>query len=198
MTAFDSLSSLPLSRRWREQTYPVASVLALIRHESGTEAGAPPATSLLIRRTTEPYLGKWGLVGGRWEFGETLEAAITREVREETGLDTTFVALRGLVNERITPRGPDDDGAHYLLFVCEVYAPTGTACEQSEGPVAWFSRDEMEGLDKNREIISTDYAIVQRFTWEKAEIPYIEAEVVASSGEKGSDELLGFGPGPQQ
>jgi len=40
---------------------------------------------LLIRRGHEPGRGLWSVPGGRVEPGETLSAAVEREVREETG-----------------------------------------------------------------------------------------------------------------
>ena len=41
---------------------------------------------LLIRRKYEPLKGHWSLPGGMVEIGEPLEAALTREMQEETGL----------------------------------------------------------------------------------------------------------------
>ena len=41
---------------------------------------------VLIKRRYEPLQGQWSLPGGGVEIGETLEAAVAREMLEETGL----------------------------------------------------------------------------------------------------------------
>jgi ADP-ribose pyrophosphatase YjhB (NUDIX family) len=41
---------------------------------------------VLVRRRYEPLKGHWSLPGGTVEVGEALEAALTREMVEETGL----------------------------------------------------------------------------------------------------------------
>ena len=42
---------------------------------------------VLIRRRFEPLAGRWSLPGGMLEVGETLEAGVSREMTEETGLE---------------------------------------------------------------------------------------------------------------
>ena len=42
---------------------------------------------VLIRRRFEPLAGQWSLPGGAVELGETLEASVAREIREEVGLE---------------------------------------------------------------------------------------------------------------
>ena len=46
----------------------------------------PDGRLRLIRRGNEPGRGLWSVPGGRVEAGESVAAAVEREVREETGL----------------------------------------------------------------------------------------------------------------
>jgi ADP-ribose pyrophosphatase YjhB (NUDIX family) len=41
---------------------------------------------VLVKRRFEPLAGQWSLPGGTLELGESLEAGVAREIREETGL----------------------------------------------------------------------------------------------------------------
>ena len=44
---------------------------------------------LLLRRNNHPAMGQWWLSGGRIRKGESLEDALVREVKEETGLQVS-------------------------------------------------------------------------------------------------------------
>lgn len=61
---------------------------------------------LLIKRKQEPYRGHYALPGGFVEYGETVEAALRREVLEETGLAVKIQSLVGVYsNPHRDPRG---------------------------------------------------------------------------------------------
>jgi len=92
---------------------------------------------LLVRRGNEPSKGEWSLPGGAVEVGETLEVAMAREVREETGLEIDVGPMVDVL-DRIRF---DADGRvlyHYVLidFVCRVAGGT-LGCGTDAADVTW-------------------------------------------------------------
>jgi ADP-ribose pyrophosphatase YjhB (NUDIX family) len=69
-------------------------------------------TILLVRRARSPAKGFYSLPGGRVEFGETLHAALNREVDEETALKIEIVGLAGW--REVVPG--TSGGGHYLIM----------------------------------------------------------------------------------
>ena len=67
---------------------------------------------LLVRRAKSPARGLYSLPGGRVEFGETLHAALHREVDEETALKIEIAGLAGW-REVVPGAG---GGGHYLIM----------------------------------------------------------------------------------
>jgi 8-oxo-dGTP diphosphatase len=53
---------------------------------------------LLEKRKNAPGKGKWTVPGGLVELGETIEQAVIREVKEETGLEVYEPRLVGVVD----------------------------------------------------------------------------------------------------
>ncbi|MDH5438247.1 MAG: NUDIX hydrolase, partial [Candidatus Bathyarchaeota archaeon] len=51
----------------------------------------PSNKILLVKRATVVFKGYWALPGGKVDAGETVEQAVVREVREETGLQVKIV-----------------------------------------------------------------------------------------------------------
>lgn len=69
---------------------------------------------VVVRRRHAPSAGCWSIPGGRVEEGESLEEAVRREVREETGLDVLVTDVVGVVDI------PAGDGDIYFVtdFAC--------------------------------------------------------------------------------
>lgn len=186
LSMFESLADISIKRRWHEQSMPAPIVVAIIHRSAGEAFGRPEPTFLLIRRAANPYRGQWALVGGKWDFGESLPAAVVREVKEETGLEVDFVALRGIVSERLATTDEEGSGAaHFLLLVCQVDARDGKASEQQEGAVAWFTQPQIEDLYLKQAVIPSDYVMLQRFI-DAAEIPHYEVDMVREMSAKDS------------
>jgi ADP-ribose pyrophosphatase YjhB (NUDIX family) len=67
---------------------PLVTVDAVIR---------TPAGIVLVRRKNPPH--GWALPGGFVDVGETVEAAVVREAKEETGLDIRDLWLVGVYSD---------------------------------------------------------------------------------------------------
>lgn len=84
-----------------------------------------------MRRGRAPWAGAWSLPGGRVEFGERLEEAARREMREETGVWLEAIELLRL-HESIDPA----HDAHAVIAVFRALAEwTGdpvTAADDAE------------------------------------------------------------------
>lgn len=74
---------------------------------------------LLIKRGKPPLFGRWVVPGGTVELGESLEQALVREVREETGLVVRPCAFLA-VFDRIV-RSDGDVRYHFVIldYLCE-------------------------------------------------------------------------------
>jgi 8-oxo-dGTP diphosphatase len=67
---------------------------------------------LLVRRSRSPGKGFYSFPGGRVEFGESLHAALHREVDEETGLRVEILGLAGW--REVLPGNAG--GGHYVIM----------------------------------------------------------------------------------
>ena len=98
---------------------------------------------LLVKRGHEPLKGEWSLPGGAVELGETLEAAIAREVLEETGL-AVEVGPVVEVFDRIYPASDGRVEYHYVLvdYLCRALHDR-IACGSDADEVRWVKPDEL-------------------------------------------------------
>ena len=73
---------------------------------------------LLIRRKYPPYQGQYALPGGFVDYGETVEAAVQRELEEETGIRTGTGRLVGVYS------APDRDPRRHNVSVAFLMQPS--------------------------------------------------------------------------
>jgi 8-oxo-dGTP diphosphatase len=98
---------------------------------------------LLLKRSKEPKIwmpGKWALVGGAIEKGESPQKAVEREILEETGLD-----IDKFVKTFSIQRNPN---SIEHIFACRYNGdPTEITLNGENTNYGWYSVDEMEYLD---------------------------------------------------
>lgn len=97
------IDQIPTTLESPRPLFPLTTVGALVAHPSG---------KVLIVRTTK-WRGTWGVPGGKVEWGETLEAALIREFKEEVGLELTDVRFALLQEAVIDPQFLRE--AHFIM-----------------------------------------------------------------------------------
>jgi 8-oxo-dGTP diphosphatase len=95
------------------------AVFAIVEHGS----------RLLLARRRD--IGWWNLPGGGMEYGETVEEALAREVREEVGLEIEIERLVGVYSK---PQKREV----VLTFLCHPVADTEATISDEVSETGWF------------------------------------------------------------
>ncbi|MBN2112485.1 NUDIX domain-containing protein [Candidatus Woesearchaeota archaeon] len=124
---------------------------------------------LLLKRTKEPFVGYWALLGGKIEFGEHPEETAVRELKEETGIDAKVSKVKGILSEVVKDKDTGEDKWHFIMFMCEMEPEHTDAKSSDEGELRWF---DMETIEEHKdEIVPSDLHIINKIIRKENEIP---------------------------
>ena len=107
---------------------------------------------LLIKRKNEPFKGKWALPGGFVEYGEKVEDAVLREIKEETGLITRIKEIIGIYSD------PDRDPRGHtvtIVFLLDIINGEISAMDDAS-IVKFFDFNKLPELSFDHGIIIKD------------------------------------------
>lgn len=91
----------------------------------------------LVKRKNEPFRGKWALPGGFVEVDESLEEAVHRELKEETGVEINDLEqFHTFGAPERDPRGRVVSVAYYGITVQDVAALKAAS---DAAQVRWFA-----------------------------------------------------------
>lgn len=142
---------------------------------------------LLINRKKAPYNAKWGLIGGKIEFAETIQEAIIREIKEEAGISVKWQGIKAVFNERLK----DNKGNiinQFLIFLCETKTDTFGGEEQEEGKIKWFCKEEL--LEIKADIIPSDWYMIENFFIKKEAIISVFEVIMRENNQRLQLELI--------
>ena len=121
-------------------TFPITTVGALI-FNSKNEV-------LMLR--THKWSNKWGIPGGKTKFGETSEAALRREIKEETNLKVNqinFVLVQDCIHSKEFYRD-----AHFVLlnYTCRVVGKPNVKLNHEAQEFRWLKIADAKKLKLNK------------------------------------------------
>jgi phosphoglycolate phosphatase-like HAD superfamily hydrolase/ADP-ribose pyrophosphatase YjhB (NUDIX family) len=123
-----------------EGTPPLATVGALIFNSTGEV--------LMLR--THKWSNKWGIPGGKIKWGETSEAALRREILEETGLKISgikFILVQDCIRSKEFYRD-----AHFVLlnYTCRCAGRPDVKLNEEAREFRWLKIEDARKLKLNK------------------------------------------------
>jgi ADP-ribose pyrophosphatase YjhB (NUDIX family) len=112
---------------------------------------------LLIQRAREPAFGSWTVPGGRVEHGESLEAAVVRELMEETGLKARLIETLGC--ETVSAKGVTYRIHEHLLVPIDDRPPRAG---DDAADVRWVPMQDLAALGVAAEMVAVLVRAVEK------------------------------------
>ncbi len=140
------------TKKFEESHPPQATVGGLIFNRAGQV--------LMIR--THKWSDLWGIPGGKIKWGESSEAALHREIKEETGLavkDVEFVLVQDCIHSKEFYRD-----AHFVLlnYTCRCAGPPRVKLNDEAREFRWVSLEQALELPLNQPTRTLVLAVANR------------------------------------
>jgi primosomal protein N' (replication factor Y) len=138
----------------------LAQTLVQVAGRAGREGRAGEV--LMVK--THKWSDKWGIPGGKIQWGETSPAALRREIREETGLkvaDIQFVLAQDCVRSKEFYRD-----AHFILlnYTCRVVGRSEVTLNHEAQAFRWVTLAAAKKLKLNRPTRTLLAAVLKKNT----------------------------------
>ena len=136
----DFLHLKPLSKKIQDAQPPLATVGGLIFNGTGE----------VLMILTHKWSDKWGIPGGKIKWGETSEAALRREILEETGLKVSgikFVLVQDCIHSKEFYRD-----AHFVLlnYTCRCAGKPKVVLNEEGREFRWLKIGDAKKLKLNK------------------------------------------------
>jgi len=106
---------------------------------------------ILISQRNEPDVPdahlKWDLLGGKNEFGESLEDTVKREVLEEAGITIEVLGMLPESVSRVWNKGSDEMHTLVFGFRCKLVSGSAEPLESKITQVKWVAKEELSDYD---------------------------------------------------
>ena len=119
---------------------PIATVGALIYNSQ--------KQVLMIK--TDKWSGKWGIPGGKIEYGEPSESALRREIAEETNL--TISNIKFILSQDSIESDEFFKPAHFILlnYTCTIAGESNIELNEEAQEYCWVKEKEAQQLELNK------------------------------------------------
>lgn len=151
-------------------------MLPFFAQMTGKEIGALPVVIAaivkngkicLLKRKKRPYMGYWGMIGGKLKMHESIAETAVREAKEETGLDCDFNSINAVIHERVREEGVFKHA--FVLFLTKVIPKSDKLRESEEGCVEWFDINNLN----EAVIIPSDILMIKKYLKNKSDLKQV-------------------------